>query len=119
MGKVSGFLKKIGGAIVKNKAKSIAIGSVAAVALGGTAATVVVVSHHDHTPASAIVENYVPATYDANGSYDEVIYCFDCGEELERGSKTIDKLIATIANGKSAIHIHIANCFTSKFKSFI
>ena len=37
-------------------------------------------------------ENENPATTEAEGSYDEVVYCTACGEELRRETKTIDKL---------------------------
>ena len=47
---------------------------------------------HEHTPGEAVRENEVPATCKAEGSYDEVIYCTECGEELSRETKTIDKL---------------------------
>ena len=40
-----------------------------------------------HTPATAVVENNVPATCTVDGSYDEVVYCSVCGEELSRESK--------------------------------
>ena len=118
MGKVSAFFKKIGSTIIANKAKSIAIASATAVAIGGIATTIAVVSHHEHTPSGIIVENYIPATYEVNGRYDEVIYCFDCGEELERESKTIDKLIATIANGKSAYELAVEKGYTGDIQSW-
>ena len=37
-------------------------------------------------------ENEKAATYTENGSYDEVVYCATCGEELSRVSHVIDKL---------------------------
>ncbi len=37
-----------------------------------------------HTPADAVVENRVEATYFEAGSYDSVVYCSVCGEELSR-----------------------------------
>ncbi|MBQ9535521.1 MAG: InlB B-repeat-containing protein [Clostridia bacterium] len=45
-----------------------------------------------HTPGEAVRENEVPATYASEGSYDEVIYCVICHEELSRETKTIEKL---------------------------
>jgi hypothetical protein len=45
-----------------------------------------------HTPGEAVHENEVPATCEAEGSYDEVLYCTVCGEELSRKPKTIEKL---------------------------
>lgn len=47
---------------------------------------------HEHTPGEAVRENEVPATCKAEGSYDEVIYCSECGAEISRETKTIDKL---------------------------
>ena len=37
-----------------------------------------------HTPSEAIKENEVAATCSAGGSYEEVVYCAACGEELSR-----------------------------------
>ena len=47
---------------------------------------------HEHTPASAVRENENPATCTVDGSYDEVVYCSVCGEELSRETKTIPAL---------------------------
>ena len=45
-----------------------------------------------HTPGAAVRENKVAATCTIAGSYDEVVYCTACGNELSRTQKTIDKL---------------------------
>ena len=45
-----------------------------------------------HTPADAVRENEVPASCSAAGSYDEVIYCSVCKEEISRTQKTTEKL---------------------------
>ena len=45
-----------------------------------------------HTPGAAVCENEVAATCTTAGSYDEVVYCTACGNELSRTQKTIDKL---------------------------
>ena len=50
---------------------------------------------HVHTPGTAVRENYVPASCKAEGSYDMVVYCTECNEELSREHKTIDKLAHT------------------------
>ena len=42
-----------------------------------------------HTPEGAVFENEKPAACEANGSYDTVVYCADCGEELSRETVTI------------------------------
>ncbi len=44
------------------------------------------------TGADAVEENIVDATCTENGSYDSVVYCSVCGEELSRGTITIDAL---------------------------
>ena len=46
---------------------------------------------HVHTPAAPVKENEVPATCKDEGSYDEVVYCSECGEEISREAKTTDK----------------------------
>ena len=45
-----------------------------------------------HTPAAAVRENEVAPTCTETGSYDEVVYCSDCGVELSREKKTLDAL---------------------------
>ena len=44
-----------------------------------------------HTPKAAVKENEHEATCTKEGSYDEVIYCSVCGEELSREHKNIAK----------------------------
>ena len=56
----------------------------------------------DHTPAAAVVENKIPATCYAEGSYDEVVYCSVCKaagktEVLSRETKIIEKVDHTPA----------------------
>ena len=48
-----------------------------------------------HTPGEAVRENETPASCKAEGSFDEVIRCTECGEELSRETKTIAKLAHT------------------------
>ena len=45
-----------------------------------------------HTEGEAVRENEVDATCTVAGSYDEVVYCSVCGEELSREEKTIEAL---------------------------
>ena len=45
-----------------------------------------------HKPGEAVRENEVAATCEKEGSYDEVIYCSVCKEELSRETKTIPAL---------------------------
>lgn len=47
---------------------------------------------HTHTPAAAVTENLKEATCTAGGSYDEVVYCSDCGETISRTERITDKL---------------------------
>ncbi len=44
---------------------------------------------HEHTPAEAVIENNVDPTCTTEGSYDSVVYCDLCGEEITRESFTI------------------------------
>ena len=50
------------------------------------------VPEHEHTAAEAVRENEVSATCTQEGSYDEVVYCTECEEEISREHKTVDKL---------------------------
>ncbi len=43
-----------------------------------------------HTAGSAVTENTVEATCEEDGSYDTVIYCLNCGEELSRDTVTLE-----------------------------
>ena len=45
-----------------------------------------------HTPLEAVTENEVAPKCDVAGSYDLVVYCDDCGAELDRETKTVDAL---------------------------
>ena len=47
---------------------------------------------HIHIPNSAVKENEIAATCASAGSYDEVVYCAECSEEISRTTKTIEKL---------------------------
>ncbi|MCD8372969.1 MAG: leucine-rich repeat domain-containing protein [Clostridia bacterium] len=42
-----------------------------------------------HTSGETVIENYVAATCTSNGSYDLVVYCTVCGEELSRTTEVI------------------------------
>ena len=44
---------------------------------------------HEHSPNSAVRENIVLVTCTTDGSYDEVVYCATCGEELSREHFTV------------------------------
>ena len=47
---------------------------------------------HQHTPGEAVRENKVDATCTEAGSYDSVVYCSDCGEEISRVTVTVEAL---------------------------
>ncbi len=49
-----------------------------------------------HTPAEAVKENEVGATCSKEGSYESVVYCSVCTEQISRETKTIDKLAHTM-----------------------
>ena len=42
---------------------------------------------HTYEPADVVIENEVASTWDKVGSYDEVVYCSACGEEISRETK--------------------------------
>lgn len=58
---------------------------------------------HEHIASKAIKENEIAATCEKVGSYDEVIYCSECGEELSRTTKKANKLSHSYKNG-ACIH---------------
>ncbi len=43
----------------------------------------------DHTPSEAVIENKTEATCTSDGSYDEVVYCSVCKEQISSVTKTI------------------------------
>ncbi|MBR5411086.1 MAG: dockerin type I repeat-containing protein [Clostridia bacterium] len=47
---------------------------------------------HVHEPAEAVRENEKPATCTEDGSYDTVVRCKDCNEELSRETVVLNKL---------------------------
>ena len=49
-------------------------------------------AEHVHTPGDAVIENEVAATCTNAGSYDEVVYCSECGDELSRTEVTTEML---------------------------
>lgn len=59
-------------------------------------------TEHTHTAGEPTQENVVPATCTTDGSYDEVIKCTECGEEMSRthkilpatGHKFVDTVVA-------------------------
>jgi hypothetical protein len=51
---------------------------------------------HIHTPGAVTRENEVAATCTTEGSYDEVVRCTVCGEEVNNEKKTIEKIAHTV-----------------------
>ena len=49
--------------------------------------SVSVVCEHTYEPGDVVIENEVASTWDKVGSYDEVVYCSVCGEEISRETK--------------------------------
>ena len=52
----------------------------------------------EHTPREAVKEREIAATCSSAGSYDMVVYCDVCGEEISRVTYTTDKLQHTDNN---------------------
>ncbi|MBR1764608.1 MAG: hypothetical protein IJ746_04365 [Ruminococcus sp.] len=59
---------------------------------GKTIAKKVTIAPGGHVEGEAVKENEVPADCENEGSYDEVVYCTVCGDELSRETMTIDAL---------------------------
>lgn len=53
------------------------------------ARTLKVEGPHEHSAAAPVRENEKPATCTSKGSYDEVVYCSICREELSRKNRTV------------------------------
>ena len=51
-----------------------------------------------HTPGNPVRENETAATCTAEGSYDEVVYCAVCNEEISRAEKSIAMIPHTFKN---------------------
>ncbi len=51
-----------------------------------------------HIPSDKIIENNVNATCTTDGSYDEVVYCTECDEELSRNTVVVPSLGHTEAD---------------------
>ena len=56
----------------------------------GTSASSTYEVDHVHTAGEAVIENKVAATCTEDGSYDSVVYCTVCGEELSRTTVTVE-----------------------------
>ena len=54
-------------------------------------------NRHSHTAFRSVKENEVAPTCVAEGSYDEVVFCTDCDEEILRTTKSVAKLAHTLS----------------------
>ena len=72
------------------------------------------VTNSAHTPVAAVTENYVAPSCTKKGSYDEVVYCSVCREELSRTQKTVDKTSHTFNQKRTSSHYlkSPASCMT-------
>lgn len=53
-----------------------------------------VIAKSSHTPAATVKENVVAETGAADGSYDEVVYCSVCNEEISRNTVVVNEIDA-------------------------
>ena len=64
-----------------------------------------------HTPGETVRENETAATCTAEGSYDEVVICSVCGEEISRRQVTVDKAAHTwVENAGEEYLVSAATC---------
>lgn len=72
-----------------------------------------------HTPSDAVIENYSNANENADGSFNEVVYCADCGEIISTVTKTvhlpdektvIEKATVSENNGSFEVVVYCKNC---------
>ena len=64
----------------------------------------------DHTPAAAVKENVVAADCVNDGSYDEVVYCSVCGDELSRKTVIVPAVGHTYGEWQYNDEIHWHEC---------
>ena len=65
-----------------------------------------------HTAAEAVVENEVAATCTTDGSYESVVYCSVCGEEISRETVTVEATGHTAAEAVTENEV-VATCTTA------
>ena len=75
-----------------------------------------------HTKAAAVKENVINATCTLAGIYDNVIYCSDCGTELERETKTTNALghdygSWTVTKKATTYSTGVETCYCSRNRS--
>ena len=72
-----------------------------------------------HTPGESVLENEVPLTCCADGSYDKVVYCSVCGEEISRKTIVIHQ-----GEGVEAVHTNVLvmslpTCTQSGYRAYM
>ncbi len=65
---------------------------------------------HVHVPGLTLVENEIAATCTAGGSYEQVIYCTDCGDELSRTIVTTNALGHDFSSWTASGNQHVRTC---------
>ncbi|MBQ6265265.1 MAG: leucine-rich repeat domain-containing protein [Clostridia bacterium] len=73
----------------------------------------------EHTPATEVKENTVAATCTENGSYDSVVYCSVCGEELSRETVTVNAPVHIPAEAVKENEIPSTNTSDGSYDSVI
>ena len=68
---------------------------------------------HTHTPTPPIKRNVVEATCKTEGSYDDVVYCATCNEEISRTTKTTEKTNVHIPAESVRENVVEATCKTT------
>ena len=61
---------------------------------------------HIHTLSEPVRENETDATCTSKGSYDEVIYCLECKQELKRKTKSTDKIAHNFVGDSCSVCQH-------------
>jgi hypothetical protein len=70
-----------------------------------------IVAFLGHTPVDAVIEDKVEATYEADGSYKEVVRCATCNEKLSETSHVIPMLKHTPADAVEENRVE-ATCYS-------
>lgn len=70
----------------------------------------------EHTPAKAVVENEIPANCEESGSYDSVVLCSVCSQELSRKSVFVSALGHTTSEGEcERCHLYIGGIWETNY----
>ena len=97
---------------------SVVPADVAVLVTGTAPLTVIAAPVHTHTPGEAVRENEIPATCEAGGSYDAVVRCIECGEEISRETVYSDPLghnwgdwVVTVPATETAEGVETRTCY--------